>query len=1535
MTAGLLQLVTKGADDMFLTHDPKITLFKIVYRRCTNFTKIEHRLNFPNVLTFDKQGTINIKRLADLVNRMYLVVDLPDIILNYQSLTFKKLNEILGSVGIVYNFGRELEEIVTLSVYQEIILPLIRTTIINYRDLIVLANQELITIKSLRENFCSDNLLRFMNPCGILTESVLSIPKYPILPIKYKIYLNYIKTKARFIPSFVPIYNVYSTLFELYNLIDGDKIQILNASTVKNIICDTAQSLVYLRNLTITLVPGYQLPYIIGSGDNLRLIQSTFIGDNYIIFDSLKRIISNIPIQVTYPLSGYFSNYITNSGIGIDLQIIGNLDLDIYYKKYIAEIDKIDYLVCNNLVSHDKIIAVKNTLLAILSEALPNNIKQFIRILEIARFFRVEFRTNNLKINKVGLETMLKYGFFSPMPNIQNMIIQHNVDRNIFFYDNDYSYIRPGDYYNNWIKHTVNGFFGDLQEVIQNPKFGPYYTDCSYWSFLNLTDELCIEQNLSGILKGPFGLTNGHLINRVWFTEFIPIVVAQNLYSIFHYCSSSKGRFWDNLFESKKEINMENRHRYLHIIMNQYRCENDETYKLDELILNYIICRTEQIKAPGHILANIFAPNISYNSDILPLDPNLSFFQGLYGNLSIPHEMTPLDYLLIVMGLDIMSLIDNSNIPPLCLIEAKLTVIRILHLYIMTYEEIPPYIISNIDPIRYNPLPTFPPQFICRNIMDTTFCNYNNNVARISSIYNFISCSQRNLYNSLFQNKLLSTNYYRLYTSRNNLGRPIITPSLCGREVGIGFTMQQTYELFVSHFYNQRLNVCAPQMEPLELMIEQTNFYNISCCDPIYPNDFLGRAILSIHDNIYLNIYVVMDNIIKHGNILEVRNVDLDPILYFGSLYQIMSAGISKIEFNLSENDLVSVHPITSIPTVPCGYTSKIFQNLELDPINRDIFVGECYKSLGICPLTSVKDPVGINRIFGFNYTSMVGFFPSKLDPTCIKIYRGVVDFFGQIKSILRQKFCDTITIPIPELIVYDETLRVCNIHVQDPLVENFLNEIIITNNCDNLDSSQSRPDPIYRHFFSETNTQGTLFTDINPIGFNSADISTFYKGFENPYSILQFLLDMMIFNIRDPNFPILIINNEKTTLDNYEIYLLKEIEKYNCYLELLTNTIGSLDFEGSEVCLRINNLLNPFYPILPEKRAEFAWAKYIGYDLIDEISIRIGGQLIDKHNYKWMYLDYKMNKHGNQKKGHSMMIGNIPELYTYNAIPKCSHRMYIPIQFWFCKNISQSLPMISLQHTDVSISVKIKPLHEVAYWNDIDTYFAKEPILDCHLLTDYIYLDSEERNRFAEAKHEYLIETVQRSLCAGGERLLSESGRTINCGVDFSNICKYIIWNVRFNKTFRINQKRSELYSMRRILNWMDFYNMGDNDAIRGFEIKFDQRDRETMKHQSYYNLVQPYEKYCSSLPKNVFLYSFALYPKLLQPSGGINIDMIDELSITMEISEEISRLIKDGLIEVEVDIYGREINILRIMNGIGGLVFYGGARLDIDYQK
>ena len=83
MPGGEVQLVAYGEENMFLNDDPQITFFKIIYRRYTNFSIETIEQNFNNNLDFGKKFSIELSKIGDLIHKMWLVIELPNIPILY------------------------------------------------------------------------------------------------------------------------------------------------------------------------------------------------------------------------------------------------------------------------------------------------------------------------------------------------------------------------------------------------------------------------------------------------------------------------------------------------------------------------------------------------------------------------------------------------------------------------------------------------------------------------------------------------------------------------------------------------------------------------------------------------------------------------------------------------------------------------------------------------------------------------------------------------------------------------------------------------------------------------------------------------------------------------------------------------------------------------------------------------------------------------------------------------------------------------------------------------------------------------------------------------------------------------------------------------------------------------------------------------------------------------------------------------------------------------------------------------------------
>jgi hypothetical protein len=186
----------------------------------------------------------------------------------------------------------------------------------------------------------------------------------------------------------------------------------------------------------------------------------------------------------------------------------------------------------------------------------------------------------------------------------------------------------------------------------------------------------------------------------------------------------------------------------------------------------------------------------------------------------------------------------------------------------------------------------------------------------------------------------------------------------------------------------------------------------------------------------------------------------------------------------------------------------------------------------------------------------------------------------------------------------------------------------------------------------------------------------------------------------------------------------------------------------------------------------EFAYCPNFGFALIDNVSCEIGGTTIDKQYGEWMYIWNQLAGESSTSRGLDNMIGNVPALTKLTG-SKDAYTLYVPLFFWFCRNNGLALPLIALQYHEVKVKLQFRTAQEtISYRNG--TRIDNIELDDASLLVDYIYLDSEERKRFAQASHEYLIEQIQHT----GHETINQNSNKIR--LNFNHPCKFLAWNVK-----------------------------------------------------------------------------------------------------------------------------------------------------------
>jgi hypothetical protein len=221
----------------------------------------------------------------------------------------------------------------------------------------------------------------------------------------------------------------------------------------------------------------------------------------------------------------------------------------------------------------------------------------------------------------------------------------------------------------------------------------------------------------------------------------------------------------------------------------------------------------------------------------------------------------------------------------------------------------------------------------------------------------------------------------------------------------------------------------------------------------------------------------------------------------------------------------------------------------------------------------------------------------------------------------------------------------------------------------------------------------------------------------------------------------------------------------------------GSADF-GKNICFTIcgnGDLIYKMYLVITISESidldNHKWVDNLGYALLEEIEI--GGQQIDKHYGEWLDIYSELTL---SKKKKDCILKMIHNSVVNSRIPK--FKMYIPLNFWFCKNVGLALPLIALQYHEVKIKIKLSNLSKLQ--ENVTGLTTIPKILNCSLYVDYIYLDTYERRQFAKVSHEYLIEQLQ---FTGMEDL---DNKHI---IHFNHPVKEIIWTTKLNDNILNNK--------------------------------------------------------------------------------------------------------------------------------------------------
>ena len=339
------------------------------------------------------------------------------------------------------------------------------------------------------------------------------------------------------------------------------------------------------------------------------------------------------------------------------------------------------------------------------------------------------------------------------------------------------------------------------------------------------------------------------------------------------------------------------------------------------------------------------------------------------------------------------------------------------------------------------------------------------------------------------------------------------------------------------------------------------------------------------------------------------------------------------------------------------------------------------------------------------------------------------------------------------------------------------------------------------------------------------------------------------------------------------------------------------------------------------------------GHALLKETEIEIGGQKIDRQYSHWLnawgtltgQLGYCKTDTAGKFRVSPLCEGDGAEL---TATPTMYQKMAfcckdgqaantdgvgekiatVPLQFWFCRNPGLALPLIALQYHEVKLKLTFPALTEI-----LPAAATGASLSSVEVWADYIYLDTDERRRFAQVSHEYLIEQLQYQ---------SESkGSTFT--LNFNHPVKELVWAGARSTTASVHGGPSTPTG----LVLANGTKLRESDTTTGgtVTLKLNGHERFAPRHDNYFTRTQVWQHHNALGDTDqgdaVHVYSFALKPEEHQPSGTCNFSRIDNAQLIY--TQTIGGSTSEGTHNGGLHIYAVNYNVLRIMSGMGGLAY------------
>lgn len=302
------------------------------------------------------------------------------------------------------------------------------------------------------------------------------------------------------------------------------------------------------------------------------------------------------------------------------------------------------------------------------------------------------------------------------------------------------------------------------------------------------------------------------------------------------------------------------------------------------------------------------------------------------------------------------------------------------------------------------------------------------------------------------------------------------------------------------------------------------------------------------------------------------------------------------------------------------------------------------------------------------------------------------------------------------------------------------------------------------------------------------------------------------------------------------------------------------------------------------------AWIDNIGMGIFDgPITLEIGGVIVDRIFPEFNDMYDELTVFDERRKNQMTLKSDLYNSTEHNA--EIDSDIYIPLNFFFNKKYNMGLPLLSIPIQNIKITFKLKKFDECINFNGLSSPFYN--IISSDMFAEYIDLDENTALKHQAEKHTFMIDQVQYN----GDEIIQSGVSDYMTQLKFNNPCKELLFS--FVSLANISNN-----------NYFNYSKDDDTAFLKNASLFLNGKQYLDNLPESYYRLVFPYQHHTKIPLKYLYTIPFSLIPEENQPSGSLNMSMLNDVVLKLHLKNDNPQLY--------LRLYGLIHNVVTIENGI-----------------